>query len=158
MPWAPLPALRADADTPPTPLESRLPPTSPGSEIREKAWFSRKSLVFSKNHGFPENQRIFAPWAGTGARPACRLEGSRGSVGIGPQGRESVLRHSTRAGGIIVIDSYGPESPQVILKRNSEISQKRTFLKKMTICASGPQNPTHVTKKSINITHLRKTQ
>ena len=81
---------------------------------------------------------------GTGARPACRLEGGRGSVGIGPQGRESVLRHSARAWGIVGIDSGGPESPQVTLKRNPVISQKSPFFKKMTICASGPQNPTQI--------------
>ena len=35
------------------------------------------------------------------------LEGGRGSLGIGPQGRHIVLRHSGQARGAIAIDSDG---------------------------------------------------
>ena len=49
------------------------------------------------------------------ARSAIVLRGGRGSVGIGPQGRHSVLRHSGDARGAIVIDRDGPEGPQVFL-------------------------------------------
>ena len=73
--------------------------------FQEKQDFSRKTS-FSKD---------LAVWAGPGTRPACRLEGGRGSVGIGPQGRESVLRHFAQARGIVGIDPDGLESHQVSL-------------------------------------------
>ena len=41
--------------------------------------------------------------------------GGRESVGIGPQGRESVQRHSGQARGIIAINYDDLESPQVTL-------------------------------------------
>ena len=46
-----------------------------------------------------------------------RLVGSRGRgrLGIGPQGRHNVLRHSREARGTVGIDPDGPESPQVVL-------------------------------------------
>ena len=69
--------------------------------------FSRK-LGFSRKSSFFKD---FAIWAGTGARPACRLEGGRGSVGIGPQGRHNVLRHSREARGIVGVDPDGLDSP-----------------------------------------------
>ena len=56
-----------------------------------------------------------------------------GSVGIGPQGGDTVLRHSAQAWGTILFDSDGPEGLQVTLKRNSENFQKRIYLKKMMI-------------------------
>ena len=105
--------------------------------------FSRK-LGFSRKSSFFKD---FAIWAGTKARPACRLEGVGGRVGIGPQGRESVLRHSARARGIVGIDSGGLETHQVTPNRNSEIFQKVVFFKKMSFGASEPQNLTHMAEK-----------
>ena len=122
-----LPALRADADTPPTP-SSRQAGRAPVPAQRAKSF---RKLDFSGKQGFPRNSSLFkdfAIWAGTRAPPACRLEGGRGSVGIGPQGRESDLRHSARAGDIVGTDSGGPESPRVTINRNSEIFKKCTFL------------------------------
>ena len=105
-------ALRADADTPPTPSSRQaggaLAPAQIAKSLKkldflEKPCFSRKSSFF----------KGFAIWAGPGTRPASRLEGGRGSVGIGPQGPQSVLRHSGEARGTTVTDPDGLESLQV---------------------------------------------
>ena len=70
-------------------------------------------MIFQENQAFP---RISLSGLVQGLVRLLGFEGGRGSVGIGPQGRESVLRHSARAGGIVGIDSGGPESPKVIPK------------------------------------------
>ena len=92
--------------------------------------------IFQETQGFSRKSSFFkdsTSWAGTKDPPACRLEGGWGSVGIGPQGRESVPRHSARAGGIIGIDSGGPERPQMSLNDFPEIFQPSLYFKKMTI-------------------------
>ena len=87
-------------------------------DFSRKTGFLKKIKVFQ---GFP-----YLGWYGT--RPASRLEGSGGSLGIGPQGRHNVLRHSREARGTIVIDRDGLESPQVILNSFSGNFQKMEFI------------------------------
>ena len=113
----------------PTPLEptSRTSPcTSQIAKFAKNPRFFMKIMVFQENQAFPRIS-LSGWYRGSSGLSAA---GGMGSVGIGPQGRESVLRHSGQVWGIVGIDSGGPESPQVILKRNSVSFQKVRFLKK----------------------------
>ena len=72
-------------------------------------------------HHFPTFCKISLVFA-WGSRPASPARAwpqaagrGREGVGIGPQGRHSVLRHSGEARGTIVIDRDGPESHQALL-------------------------------------------
>ena len=70
------------------------------------------------------------PRTTSGTRPAWRLEGGMASVGIGPQGRHNVLRHSGQARGIVGIDSDSLERLQATLTDFSGKSQKSLYFKK----------------------------
>ena len=73
---------------------------------------------FSRNPWFFKKIKLFQRFRYLGwsrAHSAIGLRGGRGSLGIGPQGRHNVLRHSGEAMGTIIIDRDGLESHQAFL-------------------------------------------